>query len=306
MNKTISIMAVLLLVSVLFCPAAAANPFTDSSPGVQKQTGTPKDSGEKGDLYRTVLLKITMLQQTLKIKMTGLIKDFQNGESILPLLSVLAVSFLYGVLHAAGPGHGKAFAAGYMLSERPEVWKGVALGNLIGFFHGMFGVFTVLALHFLLSKTVSGTISDIEHITRITSYSLLCLLGALVVVKSLAEMLSKTPKNPGPLSKNMLVWGFSAGIVPCPGVVMIMLFCLSLGLPYLGVALSVFVSAGMAVTISFVVVLVIMGKKASFSFLPEETIESGERVLALLSGLFILGVGTVFLASALTYGKTVL
>ncbi|MFO7752082.1 MAG: hypothetical protein R6V41_03055 [Desulfobacteraceae bacterium] len=306
MKKTMCFIAALMLVSILFNPAAAANPFEDDPAGNQKVQAAPKEVAFDGNAWHTVLLKITMLQQTLKIKMTGLIKDFQNGSSILPLLSALAVSFLYGVLHAAGPGHGKAFASAYILSERPSISKGVALGNLLAFFHGMSGAFTVLALHFLLSKTVSGTVSEIEHITRITSYSLLCLLGAVLVVKSLAEIRSKASRGPGALSKNMLVWGFSAGIVPCPGVVMIMLFCLSFGLPYLGVALSVFVSAGMAVTISLVVVAVTMGKKMSFAFLPDEKIEAGEQVLAILSGLFVLSAGAVFLISALTHGKTFL
>ena len=305
MAKAASGFTLLLFLLALPCLFAGANPFENGSAQPRKETVEKRKPSGAADTYRTFLLRITLLQQKLKIKMTGLIKDFQSGKSIFPLLSVLAISFLYGLLHAAGPGHGKSFAAAYILSEKPRALRGLALGNLIAFFHGISGAITVLALHFFLANTVSGTVSEIEHVTKITSYCLLCFLGGLLVVKSLADLFSRKLKRQEAFTKNILLWAFSAGIVPCPGVVMIMLFCLSFGLPFLGVALSLFVSAGMAATISLVVMAVTLGKQASFRFLSDEAIETGEMVLSLLSGLFVLTLGAVFLLAASTYGPSV-
>jgi len=37
--------------------------------------------------------------------------------NLLPMLLIFALSFGYGVVHAIGPGHGKALVAGYLLVQ---------------------------------------------------------------------------------------------------------------------------------------------------------------------------------------------
>ncbi len=198
MNKVFFILAVSSLLLFSFSPAHA-NPFTNGKIQQKSESGT--------NVYRTFLLKITLMQKDLRQKMAGLISDFRNGKSTLPLFYALLVSFCYGVLHAAGPGHGKAFATAYMLSERPKAARGVAMGSFIGFFHGISGALSVLLLDFMLKQTVSGSLARTEHIARITSYSLLSILGAVLVIKSLVQMLPGKEKSGRHLSKNFFLWG---------------------------------------------------------------------------------------------------
>ena len=262
-----------------------------------------EDSGsysiEKKSHDKTILLKITLMQQNLKIKLSGLIYDLKEGKSILPFFSIIMISFLYGVLHAAGPGHGKTFAAGYILSEKPKLSKGIIFGSSIAFFHGISGAFLVLILNLILKKTISGSMAQIEYITKLTSFSLLSLLGGILVLKSIGEIFFKSKKKEGSVSKNIFLWGFSAGVIPCPGVIMIMLFCLSLGMPYFGFLLAFAVSSGMALTIIIVVLSIAVGKKFSYSFLSDEKIEKGEQFFGFLSGILVFTAGIIFLLSTL-------
>ena len=47
-----------------------------------------------------------------------------TAQTIVPWALILA-SFLYGLFHAAGPGHGKVVLASYLLSHRQRVGRGV-------------------------------------------------------------------------------------------------------------------------------------------------------------------------------------
>ncbi|MEI9985699.1 MAG: hypothetical protein WDN69_22465 [Aliidongia sp.] len=45
------------------------------------------------------------------------------------LLTVLAIAFLWGVLHAAGPGHGKSLVAAYLVTTDARWTSGIVLGR---------------------------------------------------------------------------------------------------------------------------------------------------------------------------------
>ena len=44
-----------------------------------------------------------------------------------------AFSFVYGVLHAAGPGHGKVIISTYLLSHESQLRRGIALSFAAAF-----------------------------------------------------------------------------------------------------------------------------------------------------------------------------
>lgn len=59
------------------------------------------------------------------------------------------------------------------------------------------------------------------------------------------------------------------GMIPCPGVVLVVLFCLSLGLPRLGIMLACAITLGMASTLSLFVLTAMAGKAALLAPCPD-------------------------------------
>jgi nickel/cobalt exporter len=290
----ITVMALTLLGTVL--PAKAQNPF------LTKQS--PPDASAAPGLPHPFMDRIGNWQQQLNQKMAVLIKEARERGSIRPLLGLIAIAFMYGVLHAAGPGHGKAVATSYLLSRGRKLSGGILLGNSIAFFHGLSGVVLVLAVHFVLKRGVSGSLESVTRTTQLISYSLIVLLGAVLLIKSLFSWRSQPESGDskqGQASEEKkrtpLAMALAVGVIPCPGVVLVMLFCLSLNAVGLGLVLAFFLILGMAMTISAVGVAGLAGKNLTLGALARRhrlakifrrTIESAAALIVMVLGLLFL------------------
>ena len=61
----------------------------------------------------------------------------------LPAAAVLALGaagFLYGVFHAAGPGHGKVVITTYLATQRETLWRGIALAVASSLVQGLVAI----------------------------------------------------------------------------------------------------------------------------------------------------------------------
>jgi len=293
----------LLLFSALIWAGTSAysqNPFmSKKSPERISETPAPQHS---------FLLKITLWQQQLKQKMAALIREARTEERMGPLMVVLLIAFGYGALHAAGPGHGKAVAMSFMLSRNATLSGGLLFGILIALFHGFSGILCVLGLRYILQQSISGSLGTVSRITQMVSFSLITLLGLAIVFKNSHAFFAgnKIPDpgvgNPSKThQKSFLPMILAVGLVPCPGVVMVLLFCLSMDAFMLGLLLAVVISLGMAATISFVIVAVVLGKDFSMKFFSEGRAVVIEQCTGLVSGVAITTLGVLFLLSTFDF-----
>ena len=295
----------LLILIPLICGSVtvkAQNPFLSpksSQPVLQKSAS-----------QSLFLSKITLWQLQLKEKMTVLVRRAKANDSITPWLVVLMIAFGYGALHAAGPGHGKAVAISFISSRNASLGSGLLFGTLIAFCHGFSGIICVLGLYYFLKGGISGTLGTVSHITQVVSYSLIALLGFGILIKNSYSLFFKSKLKPeadsgapGAQANDakesklaFVLWAVTVGVVPCPGVIMVLLFCLSLNMLGLGLWLAVFISLGMATTISLVVVSVVLGRGLSLRSVSEKRVAVVEKVLGVVSGMAITALGLLFLS----------
>ncbi len=289
MNK---IYTSLVLLCILFLSASAAtagNPFT-SKPEQQHSTLRPQ-------VQFAFFVKLVMWQQQLRQKMADLIRSVQTTKRMAPVFFLMACSFAYGVIHSAGPGHGKAIALSYILSCKPGIFQGLIFGNMVALTHGFSGILFILAVKFLFQTQVSGSLEVVTHITQIISFSLIILLGLTIFLKSMYKWIKKPAPSQTRHFANPYMTALAVGIIPCPGVVMVMLFAISLNLTWLGILLGICISIGMATTISGIVILGISGK--SFLFLVtsnhKKLFAIIEPAFETMASLIIAGLGSFFL-----------
>jgi nickel/cobalt exporter len=93
---------------------------------------------------------------------------------------LLGLSFLYGVFHAAGPGHGKAVISSYVVANR-ETWRrGVVLSFASAMLQAVVAVAFVGIAAWVFNATMS-TMCTSERWIEIASYALIALIGLRLV-----------------------------------------------------------------------------------------------------------------------------
>jgi nickel/cobalt transporter (NicO) family protein len=91
--------------------------------------------------------------------------------------TLFGISFLYGIFHAAGPGHGKAVISSYVVANE-ETWKrGVVLSFASALLQALVAVAIVGVAAVLLNVTAPTMTTAVRWI-EIVSYALIILIGA--------------------------------------------------------------------------------------------------------------------------------
>jgi ABC-type nickel/cobalt efflux system permease component RcnA len=180
-------------------------------------------------------------------------------------------------------------------------------GNLIAVSHGFSGAMLVVILRFVLESRVLLPMQNISGITQQISYALIALLGLIIMGHTLWQHFAR-PGNPLPSrpvsakpSRSMITTALALGMVPCPGTIMIMLFCLSMNMLGLGLLLATCMAAGMAMTISLVVIVTLIFRRVSLQALSgrQKWAETAEVALELISGLLMTLLGLLFFYATL-------
>ena len=154
------ILGILLLSMVV--DAALAQPF-----GLNR--GTPPPS-EVGGITGWILAKQAEFYRML----SGLIRAAKADGSA--AYTLLGISFLYGVFHAAGPGHGKAVISSYLVANN-ETWRrGIVLSFASAILQALTAIVIVGVAAALLGATAK-TMGNTVRVIEIVSYALILLIG---------------------------------------------------------------------------------------------------------------------------------
>ncbi len=237
------------------------------------------------------------------------------------VLVSLAIAMFWGAAHALTPGHGKAIVAGYLVGSRGKVRHAFLLGGIVTATHTA-GVFGLALVTLLLSRFVVP-----ERL-----YPWLTLASGLLVALVGAAVLRERLRRRGPLYGNphghhshphrharadarphsqrherndsvaepgirgLLGVGISAGLLPCPSALVVLLSAIALHRFAFGLALIVAFSAGLALTISCIGLVAVLARRA---FRTLDLDGPLVRALPTASALLILVVGIGITAKAL-------
>lgn len=103
--------------------------------------------------YPTLLFKVTEWQRQFNLVLSASLKELSN-HSTQAGLSLLGVSFLYGVFHAVGPGHGKFILTGYLSFEQTKLSQAIKITLLSALVQGLVAIslVSVIVVAFTLSR----------------------------------------------------------------------------------------------------------------------------------------------------------
>jgi nickel/cobalt transporter (NicO) family protein len=140
---------------------ALAQPF-----GVTRSAPSPEVGGFAG----WILAKQAEFYRML----SGLIRAAKADGSA--AYTLLGVSFLYGIFHAAGPGHGKAVISSYLVAN-DETWRrGIVLSFASAILQACAAIVIVGVAAALLGATAKA-MGETVRVIEIVSYALILLIG---------------------------------------------------------------------------------------------------------------------------------
>jgi nickel/cobalt exporter len=276
------LLPVLILLLLVIVDASMAQPF-----GLNR--GAPPS--EVGGFTGWILAKQAEFYRML----SGLIRAAKADGSA--AYTLLGISFLYGVFHAAGPGHGKAVISSYLVANN-ETWR---RGIVLSFASAILQAFTAIAVVGVAAVFLGATAKAMGNTVRvieIVSYALILLIGLrLLWVKGRAFLQvlgggkghhhhghehghhhhhdhdhdheqeasawghGHAPEPSELAGAHWLKRGLTAivavGLRPCSGAIIVLVFALAQGLFWIGVASTFVMGLGTAITVAAIATLAV-------------------------------------------------
>lgn len=152
-------------------------------------TAAPVQKAERsvlGDVWSYVLAQ----QQRINRELAGAVRQMKTGNILDATLLLAFLSFTYGVVHAAGPGHGKAVISSYVLANERTVRRGIMLSFLSAFIQALSAIAIVGVLAIALNAT-SLEITATEKWIETVSWGFVALIGIWLLYGQLGGLLRR-------------------------------------------------------------------------------------------------------------------
>lgn len=253
------------------------------------------------------------LQARFSLALQGALTALKEGQS--GPWPLIGMGFAYGIFHAAGPGHGKAVIAAYLASGRSGLGRGLVLSSAAAFFQACIAVGLVAAV-FLVLKGTAATMSATGLIVERASFIAMAGLGGLMLWRKAGSLVGAdgaancgcgpgcdhaafggTAARPRDDLRELLAIAFAAGMRPCAGAIVLLVFAASQGLLSAGIAAVFAMALGTAITTGLIATLTLSAKALALRVLGGEG-GTGWRVIVaaeVLAAAIVLVLGLTLL-----------
>jgi ABC-type nickel/cobalt efflux system permease component RcnA len=213
------------------------------------------------------------------------------------------LSFLYGIFHAAGPGHGKAVISAYLLADGSTIPRGIFISALAALAQAITAIALVGTAAVLLGATARA-MGETVRILELGAYSVIVLFGLALawrkgraLLQALAAWRNPLPAGahahhhghdhhahdhhalddhaghshgPEPAELKGRGWlkrGLGAivavGLRPCSGAILVLVFALSQGIFLTGIVATLAMAAGTAITVAAIAVMAVGAREVA-------------------------------------------
>jgi ABC-type nickel/cobalt efflux system permease component RcnA len=254
----------------------------------------PQSPGAFGGLFGWVL----RTQQSLQRHLATGVKSLKGEHAMAGAAMLALLSFVYGVVHAVGPGHGKMVISSYVVANEETVRRGVTISFIAAALQALTAVALVGVLAFALDASglqINAWSNQLETV----SYALIAAVGAWLLVTQLIRLYRRSRDQSeakagqhhyqahdhhhhhhhhthghahhhhdhadgeacthivdarelaGPFDwRKIVAVVFSVGIRPCTGAILVLIFALTQGVFWAGVAAAFAMALGTAITVA--------------------------------------------------------
>jgi nickel/cobalt transporter (NicO) family protein len=200
--------------------------------------------------------------------------------------TLIGLSFAYGVFHAAGPGHGKGVIAAYIVADGKQWTRGITLSIAAALVQALVAI-SLVGFAVLVFKATAMAMTNVARWIEMASFAAMIVLGLWLAWRKAGRVLAllmpvagATGNNdacghihlppPDVLSRMKTLREtaaivFAAGLRPCTGAIVVLVFALSQGLAMAGIAAVLAMALGTAFTTGAIAAFAVFAKRAALA-----------------------------------------
>ena len=286
-----------LLVALMLAAGARAeirpiNPSAVQAAAPPSAFAAPSTAQPSPEAFGGIFGWVVRTQQSLQAELVTGVKNLKAGNALAGAVLLAAMSFIYGVVHAVGPGHGKTIISSYVVANEETVRRGVIISFIAAALQALSAIALVGILAFALNASglkINAWANQLETV----SYALIALVGGWLLTTQLVRLLRRWQDSrataagqdhhgedshhhhhdhahhhgheegescshiidarelAGPFDwRKIMAVVLSVGIRPCTGAILVLVFALTQGLFWAGVAATFAMAFGTAITVA--------------------------------------------------------
>ncbi len=293
-------------------PVLRADPLTGG--------GAPPEASisDRLPLGAGLVMRFAAAQRRLNDSISDAFRRVRESQTRTAIALILGLAFLYGVLHAVGPGHGKAVVASYFVANHSRWTSGIVMGSVISLIQGASAIVLVGLLAIVLQWRQFDVLNR-STLVEFVSYGLIAALGLVMLYRAVTGKgcahdhgLAHEHDGDHAPSGHAAKAGSSTvarldlrlvvvtGLTPCASAIIILLFALANQSLGIGIAAVASLAIGMAITVSTIGVASILGRRALLGVLDSVGVQSHrfEQGLSILGALVIISASALLMAGA--------
>lgn len=228
----------------------------------------------------------------------------RHGNDATTWLALSSLGFLYGILHAIGPGHGKAIIATFTLSQPTARRQTLAIAIGGALMQGVSAILWVALAMGLLHLLMPDAVNHSHWLNRANA-ALIIAIGAYILYRHRPRRRHDVHCVCGhdhhhhdtPATSALSPWAaiIAIGIRPCSGAVISLAAAWSWSLIGAGIAMTLAIACGTALTIATIAMLCYHGRQHLARRLTHDGARLARltRTLALAGGLILILLGAL-------------
>jgi nickel/cobalt transporter (NicO) family protein len=332
------ILTVLLLLSCLLSPVALAQENTEAPAIDRSKLLVQPRNAEPVRFLDNPVLWMNEQQRSFYGTMSKSLRQLKTSSAPKAAITLMLISFLYGIFHAAGPGHGKVIVSAWHVANKSDLRRGMLIAFMSAMFQALTAI-TIVTVLMLLFSNAASLAKRSAGVLDTVSFAMITGVGLYVLWTAWREARGHGHHHhdhgphhhhhdhhshhhddhqhgphcnhahaPAPADVrgdvslwHMITLAFAVGLRPCTGAILVLVFAWTADLYWAGIASTVAMGVGVFLTVAAIATASVFARSWAMrlSAADNQRLARAGHILRWAGGIVITAMGALMFLGSL-------